>query len=179
MFSVVRLEKSTALPGGLMGVPSSRTLVKLELPPLRKMETEPPKGPVRPTAMPGENSRSSGRETAWRSLMVSREITSVGAVVCCAGVASGCAVTWTSATGAPAGSVSVPAMLALLLWDCGAALELTAGTKNAANKESIAILFFMVPPLPHARELEGWPVQRGLHGLQTSPVSWLGEKEPW
>jgi len=37
----------------------------------------------------------------------------------------------------------------------------------------------MVPPLPHARELEGWPVQRGLHGLQTSPVSWLGEKELW
>src|SRR6267378_7892908 len=53
-------------------------------------------------------------------------------------------------------------MVALLLWDCGAALELTAGTKNAANKESIAILFFMVPPLPHARELEGWPVQKRL-----------------
>jgi len=37
----------------------------------------------------------------------------------------------------------------------------------------------MVPPLPHARELEGWPVQKGLHRLQTSPVSWLGEKELW
>jgi len=41
----------------------------------------------------------------------------------------------------------------------------------------MASMFFMVPPLPHARELEGWPVQRGLHGLLTSPVSWLGEKE--
>src|SRR5580692_11790560 len=93
--------------------------------------------------------------------------------------ASGCAVIWTSPTGAPDGSVSVPARCALLLWDCGVALELTAGTKKAASKESIASSFFMVPPLPHARELEGWPVQRGLHGLQTSPVSWLGEKELW
>jgi hypothetical protein len=58
-------------------------------------------------------------------------------------------------------------------------LELTAGAKNAASNERIASVFFMVPPLPHARELEGWPVQRCLHGLLTSPVSWLGEKELW
>src|ERR1700720_2243463 len=84
---------------------------------------------------------------------------------------SGGAGIWASATGAPDGSVSVPARLALLLWDCGAALELTAGTRNADSKESIASVFFMVPPLPHARELEGWPVQRGLHWLRSSPVS--------
>src|SRR5260370_39763470 len=71
----------------------------------------------------------------------------------------------------------VPARLALLLWDCGAALELKVRTKIVTSKESMASVFFMVPPLPHARELEGWPVQRGLHGLQTSPVSWLGKKE--
>jgi hypothetical protein len=65
----------------------------------------------------------------------------------------------------------------LLLCDCGVAVERTAGTTIAASKERIANMFFMVPPLPHARELEGWPVQTGLHGLQTSPVSWLGEKE--
>src|SRR5260370_37530298 len=73
----------------------------------------------------------------------------------------------------------VPARLALLLWDCGAALELKVRTKIVTSKESMASVFFMVPPLPHARGLEGWPVQRGLHGLQTSPVSWLGEKELW
>src|SRR5260370_34074114 len=70
----------------------------------------------------------------------------------------------------------VPARLALLLWDCGAALELKVRTKIVTSKESMASVFFMVPPLPHARELEGWPVQRGLHGLQTSPVSWLGKR---
>jgi hypothetical protein len=64
----------------------------------------------------------------------------------------------------------------LLVWDWGAALKLRAGTKNSASKENMANVFFMVPPLPHAREFEGWPVQRRLHGLQTSPVSWLGEK---
>jgi len=46
------------------------------------------------------------------------------------------------------------------------------------TKESIAILFFHGSSAPLTRgSLKVGRLQRGLRGLQTSPVSWLGEKK--
>src|SRR2546430_12416199 len=95
MLSRVRFEKSTAPPGGFMGVPSTSTLTKLEFPPLRKMEVVPPSAPVRPIEMPGANSSKSGSETVCRAAISSRLITVTGAVVCGARDGSACAVTTT------------------------------------------------------------------------------------
>src|SRR5262249_18216271 len=83
------------------------------------------------------------------------------AVICVAGPAD-CAVSSTPAMPAPEGSVNVPVNCALFVEDCGTAFELTARKRNAEARERTAKKFFMVPPLPHARELEVWPMPRGL-----------------
>ena len=93
--SSVKLEKSTAPPGGLMVAPSTRTLVKLELPPFKKSEAVPPSAPVLAMAMPVEYCRMSGSVTAWRASISSRVMVETGAEVCCSGRGSAWAVTTT------------------------------------------------------------------------------------
>ena len=69
--------------------------MKLELPPFRKTEAEPPSGPVRPMAMPVENCRASVSATDWRASISSLVMTETGAVVWSASIGSASAVTMT------------------------------------------------------------------------------------
>src|ERR1700722_16090181 len=95
MLSSVRLEKSTAPPGGLIGVPSTSTLIKLELPPFRKIDAVPPSAPVRPIATPGSNNKALVRSTDCLASISSREIIDTGAVACSNKAGSASAVTTT------------------------------------------------------------------------------------
>jgi hypothetical protein len=58
---------------------------------------------------------------------------------------------------------------------CGIGAD--SGNKKCGEQRKYSECVFHGSSAPSRGELEGWPVQRGLHGLQTSPVSWLGEKE--